>query len=219
VAAHLVLALEEGVFPTTILALRRRNPARAFDELARRRAQSPATEIAASLRNLADHQYWRLPPKIPARLAEILCHSGDIKIPLGVPFEPDPQLTMIALEMLTGPFPFGFVPLGRLRGLGWQATDIDRRWGKGPEIRGQTADLLMAAVGRSVTLDALDGPALPLLRQRIWLVRHTLNQPHCCPCGDLDIGGFCGGWVWDDEAEQPQTPSDWLAQALILLKL
>jgi uncharacterized protein (TIGR03083 family) len=92
VAAHLVLALEEGIFPATILTLRRRNPARAFDELARRRAQSPAREIAASLRNLADHQYWRPPPKIPARLAEILCHSGDIKIPLGAPFEPDPQI-------------------------------------------------------------------------------------------------------------------------------
>ena len=167
VAAHLVLALEVGVFPATILALRRRNTARALDELGRRRAQAAATEIAASLRNLADHQYWRPPPKIPGRLAEILCHSGDIKIPLGVPFEPDPQLTMIAVEMLTGPFPFGFMPLGRLRGLSWQAADIDRRWGKGPEIRGRTADLLMAAVGRTATLDALDGSGLPLLRQRI----------------------------------------------------
>lgn len=167
VAAHLVLPLEGGPFPVVILALRRRNPARAFDEMARRRARSTATEIAASLRNLADHQYWRPPPKIPARLAEILCHSGDIRIPLGMPFEPDPQLTMIALEMLTGPFPYSFMPLGRLRGLGWRATDIDQAWGKGPEIRGRTADLLMAAVGRTATLDALDGPGLPVLRQRI----------------------------------------------------
>ena len=52
---------------------------------------------------------------------------------------------------------------------------------------GGQPNLLMAAVGRSVTLDALDGPALPLLRQRISrLVRHTLNQPHCCPCGQLE---------------------------------
>lgn len=60
------------------------------------------------------------------RRIEILCRSGDIRIPLGVPFEPDPQLTMIALEMLTGPFLYGFMPLGRLRGLSRQATDIDR---------------------------------------------------------------------------------------------
>ncbi|OBK75437.1 maleylpyruvate isomerase family mycothiol-dependent enzyme [Mycobacterium sp. 1164985.4] len=170
VAAHLVVPLEggvRGVFRTIILTWRRRNPARALDEMARLRAQSPATEIAASLRNLAEHQYWRPPPKITGRLVEILCHSGDIRIPLGLPFEPDPESTMVALKMLTGPFPYGFMPLRRLRGLSWQATDIDRRWGRGPAIRGRTADLLMAAVGRTATLDALNGPGLPLLRQRI----------------------------------------------------
>jgi len=167
VAAHLVLPLEGGPFPVIILALRRRNLARANDELARRRAQSPATEIAASLRNLADHQYWHPPPKMPARLAEVLCHSGDIRIPLGLPFEPDPQLTAIALDFLTGPVPIGLVPLGRLRGIRWQATDMDRTWGEGQEIRGRAPQLMMAAVGRSAVLDALDGPGLPLLRQRI----------------------------------------------------
>ena len=167
VAAHLVLPLEGGPFPVIILALRRRNLARAIDELARRRAQSPATEIAASLRNLADHQYWHPPPKMPARLAEVLCHSGDIRIPLGLPFEPDPQLTAIALDFLTGPVPIGLVPLGRLRGIRWQATDMDRTWGEGQEIRGRAPQLMMAAVGRSAVLDALDGPGLPLLRQRI----------------------------------------------------
>jgi hypothetical protein len=48
-----------------------------------------------------------------------------------------------------------------------QATDIDRTWGKGHEIRGRAVDLLMAAVGRTATLDTLDGPGLPLLRQQI----------------------------------------------------
>ena len=167
VAAHLVLHLEGGPFPVIILALRRRNLARANDELARRRAQSPATEIAASLRNLADHQYWHPPPKMPARLAEVLCHSGYIKIPLGMPFEPDPPLTVIALDFLTGPVPIGLVKMGQNQGIRWHATDVDRAWGKGPEIRGRAADLLMAAVGRSVALDALGGPGLPLLRQRI----------------------------------------------------
>jgi hypothetical protein len=57
--------------------------------------------------------------------------------------------------------------MGQNRGIRWHATDVDRTWGKGLEIRGRSADLLMAAVGRAVTLDALDGPALPLLRQRI----------------------------------------------------
>jgi hypothetical protein len=33
--------------------------------------------------------------------------------------------------------------------------------------RGRGAELLMATVGRTSVLDALDGPGLPLLRQRI----------------------------------------------------
>jgi hypothetical protein len=104
---------------------------------------------------------------MPARLAEVLCHSGDIKIPLGMPFEPDPPLTLIALDFLTRPVPLGLVKMGQNRGIRWHATDVDRTWGKGPEIRGRATDLLMAAVGRSVALDALDGPGVPLLRQRI----------------------------------------------------
>lgn len=167
VGSHLVSALADGTFRAMVLGWRRRSLARALDELARRRAHWPAAEIAASLRALADRQYWRPPPQAPGLLAEVLSHSGDIRIPLGLPFEPDPQLTSIAMEFLTGPLPLGLVPRGRLRGIRWQATDIDRTWGEGPEIRGRAADLMMAAVGRSLVLDAVDGPGLALLRQRI----------------------------------------------------
>jgi uncharacterized protein (TIGR03083 family) len=165
--SHLVSALADGTTRATLLAWRRGSMDKALDELARRRAHWSAAKIAASLRDLADRQYWRPPPQPPGLLAEILCHSGDMRIPLGFPFEPDPQLTVIALDVLTGPVPLGLVKMGQNRGIRWQATDIDQTWGKGPEIRGRTADLLIAAVGRTATLDALDGPGLPLLQQRI----------------------------------------------------
>jgi uncharacterized protein (TIGR03083 family) len=167
VGAHLVSFLVDGTLRMMWLGLRRGKTDRAIDELARRRAERPATEIAASLREFADRRYWRPPPQAPGLLAEVLAHSGDIRIALGLPFEPDPQPTATALDFLTGPMPLGLVPLGRLRGLRLQATDIDKAWGKGREIRGRTADLLMATVGRTTVLDALDGPGLALLRQRI----------------------------------------------------
>lgn len=167
VGAHLVSFLAVGTRGITWLGLRRMNPDRAIDELARRRAQLPAAEIAAALRALADSTYWRFPPQAPGLLAEVLCHSGDIRIPLGLRFEPDPELTAIALEFLTGPIPIGMVPLRRLRGIRWHAVDMDRTWGAGPEIRGRAAELLMATVGRTFVLDTLDGPGVPLLRQRM----------------------------------------------------
>jgi uncharacterized protein (TIGR03083 family) len=165
--SHLVSVLAAGTTRVILLSWRRMNFNKAVDELARRRAHWPAAKIAATLRDLADRQYWRPPPQPPGLLSEILCHSGDIRIPLGLPFEPDPQLTVIALDFLTGPVPIGLVKMGQNRGIRWHATDVDRTWGKGPEIRGRAADLLMAAVGRSATLDALDGPGLALLQQRI----------------------------------------------------
>lgn len=167
VGAHLVSLLAGGVRSVNWLALRRGSADRAIDELARQRARLPAAEIAATLRELAEHRYWRPPPQAPGLLTEVLVHSGDIRFPLGLPFEPDQRLTAIALDFLTGPWPIGVVPLGRLRGLRWRATDTDQAWGNGPEIRGRAAELMMAAVGRPSTWEAVEGPGVPLLRQRI----------------------------------------------------
>jgi uncharacterized protein (TIGR03083 family) len=167
VGAHLVSYLTEGSLKVSWLGARRGGPDRAIDELARRSAKLPASQIAASLRGLADHRYWRPPPQAPGLLAEVLVHSGDMRIPLGLPFEPDPELTATALDIVTGPAPIGLVPLRRLRGIRWQADDMDRTWGRGQEIQGRAADLLMAAVGRTAVLDTLDGPGVALLRQRI----------------------------------------------------
>ncbi|GAB3013650.1 maleylpyruvate isomerase family mycothiol-dependent enzyme [Mycobacterium bourgelatii] len=167
VGAHLVSYLANGTLRVTWLGMRRFSEDRAIDELARRCAQRPAADIASRLREFADRRYWRPPPQAPGLLAEVLAHSGDMRIPLGLPFEPDPRLTAIAMDFLTGPVPIGLVPPGRLRGIRWQATDLDRTWGRGQEIRGPAAQLMMAAVGRSAALNALDGPGLALLRRRM----------------------------------------------------
>ena len=61
----------------------------------------------------------------------------------------------------------GFVPRHRLRGLCLQATDIDRSWGEGADVRGPLAALLMAACGRVALVHLLDGPGVPMLRVRL----------------------------------------------------
>ena len=166
VGAHLVSVLAGGIRRVNWWTLRLGSADRAMDELARRHARLPPAEIAAALRELADHRYWRPPPKAPGLLAEVLVHSGDMRIPLGLACEPDPHLTATAMDFLTGPWPMGVVPLGRLRGIRWRATDMDRSWGEGQEIRGRAAELMMAAASRTQVLDALEGPGLARLRQR-----------------------------------------------------
>nr|WP_156764935.1 maleylpyruvate isomerase family mycothiol-dependent enzyme [Mycobacterium sp. 1081908.1] len=167
VAAHLVSVIADSFWVFMGTAVRRGGMARAIDELARRRAQLPSSDIAATLRKCADHAlspplFGPLDP-----LADILVHSGDIRIPLHVPFEPNPALAAMALDFLTGPWPYAFVPLGRLWGISLYATDVDRPWGKGIEVRGPAAALMMAVSGRHALLHLLDGPGLPILRRRL----------------------------------------------------
>jgi len=166
-AAHLVSVFADSFWVFMRTALRRGSMARAIDELAQCRAELSAAEIVATLRGCADHQlspplFGPLDP-----LADILVHGGDIKIPLNLPYEPEPELAALALDFLTGPWPFGFVPLGRLWGISLRSTDIDRSWGKGPEIRGSAAALMMTVSGRTALLHNLDGPGLPVLQRRL----------------------------------------------------
>jgi uncharacterized protein (TIGR03083 family) len=167
VAAHVVSTVTDGTPAFLGLALRRGSMARAIDEMARRGAQRPASEIATSLRRCADR---RISPPLFGPLdplADVLVHGGDIRIPLGLPFAPDPRLAALAMDFLTGPWPFAFVPLGRMRGISLRANDIRRIWGSGTEIRGPVAALMMAVSGRTVLLHLLDGPGLAPLCQRI----------------------------------------------------
>ena len=167
VAAHLVSVFADDFWRFQWMALRRGGVNRAIDELARRRAKLPAAQIAATLRQRADHH---LSPPITGPLSgltDVLVHGGDIRIPLDLCFGPDPDRAALALGFLTGPRPLGFVPRGRLRGICLRATDIGRTWGEGAEIRGPVGELMMASCGRTAVLDALDGPGLPRLRQRL----------------------------------------------------
>jgi uncharacterized protein (TIGR03083 family) len=168
VAAHIVSTVTDGTPAFLGLALRHRSMDRAIDELARRGAQLPGDEIAANLYRCADRKispplFGPLDP-----LADVLVHGGDIRIPLGLPFAPDPQLAALAMDFLTGPWPFGFVPIARLRGISLRANDISRAWGSGAEIRGPVAALMMAASGRTALFHLLDGPGLAPLCQRLY---------------------------------------------------
>ncbi len=167
VAAHLISVFADGFWVFIGTAMRRGGMARAIDELARRGARRPTAEIVAALRHYADHPLS--PPLVGPRspLADILIHGGDIRIPLKLPFEPEPALTALALDFLTGPWPFAFVPSGRLRGISLRATDVNRSWGRGAEVRGPAAALMMTITGRAPLIDLLDGPGLPTLKGRL----------------------------------------------------
>lgn len=94
-------------------------------------------------------------------------HNQDIRRPLGKPREiPEHRLTG-ALEALPKVHTPLFSTRSKLKGLRLQATDVDFTLGDGPVVRGKGEAIVMAAAGRVVALDELDGDGVPILTERI----------------------------------------------------
>jgi uncharacterized protein (TIGR03083 family) len=167
VAAHVVSTVLDGMPGFLQMAVRCGSLSRGIDKLARRRAQAPMAEIVAALREHADRPISSpvFGPRGP--LADILVHGGDVRISLGLPFEPDIQHTVSAMDFLTGRWPIGFVPVNRLRGIRLSANDVSRSWRDGAEINGPVAALMMSVCGRTALLDTLAGPGSTVLRRRL----------------------------------------------------
>ncbi len=167
VAAHLVSDFADGFWGFIASGIRHASIDRGIDALARRRAQASAAEIAQTLRCRADH---RLSPPLTGPLSgltDVFVHGADIRIPLGIPHQPDPAYVARVLDFLTSPTQFGFFPQRRLRGIALHDADTGRSWGSGAAIHGPGVAVMLAICGRAVAFDQLDGPGLPLLRSRV----------------------------------------------------
>jgi uncharacterized protein (TIGR03083 family) len=167
VSAHLtrVLTLSNAGLLVSVLRWGG-NLHRANAEVAREEGRLP---LAVQLQHLRDHADTRLKPPmvgVLGPLTDLLVHTGDMRLSLGLPLCPDPQLAATALDFLRSNPP-GFVPKSRLKGLKLSATDSEQSWGEGTEIRGRMADLIMAACGRAVVLPQLSGPGRDILAARL----------------------------------------------------
>lgn len=172
VAAHLAGAVAPSMRTFAIAVVRARgNLHRAIDAAAKRQAHQPVVDIVATLRRNADSHF--APPIVGARgpLTDVLVHAGDIRVPLGLGHDPDVAHVRPALDFVTRGRPIGFVPRGRLIGVRMIAEDMDWAWGSGATVRGRGIALLMAACGRAVVLDRLDGPGVALLANQLGVHR------------------------------------------------
>ncbi|MEJ2863904.1 maleylpyruvate isomerase family mycothiol-dependent enzyme [Actinomycetospora flava] len=114
---------------------------------------------------------YRTPEGMTARqgyriaLTDGAIHHQDIRRPLGLPREIDPERLRTVLDLaMVSPRVHAS---SRVRGLRLQATDIDWHHGTGPEVTGPGESLLMAAAGRTDALDELEGPGRETLARRV----------------------------------------------------
>ena len=159
VAAHVMVGPTASLREVTGAMVRSRFVFdRANDRLAKARDGLSRDELTARMRDYADSTFsppgmdWRAP------LTDVLIHSQDIAVPLGIAFERPVESWRYALDLLTGPktgkaFGARTRPPTRL-----VATDLDWISGDGPEVRGPAAALALALAGRSRGWESLEGP-------------------------------------------------------------
>jgi len=106
------------------------------------------------------------PAPVMAMLGEIVVHSEDIRRPLGLQGETNPEAVVACLEMYSqGNFPVG----GKKRIAGLRVVGADVGWshGDGPEVSGPGMSLLLAMTGRPAGLAELEGVGVGVLRSRV----------------------------------------------------
>ncbi len=101
----------------------------------------------------------------PAWLGEVVVHAQDVRRPLGIDRTPAVDAATAVVTFLVSRN-FTVASRSAAAGLRLEATDGPFRHGDGPLVRGTTVALTMALAGRATYCDDLDGPGVPILRDR-----------------------------------------------------
>lgn len=107
------------------------------------------------------------PAPIVTRLVEEVLHGEDIRRPLGLTRSYPQDAVVGCLRYLARTAATFGGARERIAGVRLTATDTDLSLGDGPDVRGTALALLVAASGRPVALDELDGPGVATLTARV----------------------------------------------------
>jgi uncharacterized protein (TIGR03083 family) len=136
--------------------------------LTRREAGRPSPEIIDLLRRRAGCRFSIPRSGHDPVLTDLLLHDLDMRLPLGILRVTPEERLRVAFDHITSEQPaLGFTLGSRLRDLRLETTDTGWAAGTGAPVRGPAEAVLLAATGRTVAFDALDGDGVPLLRQRV----------------------------------------------------
>ena len=164
VLAHLILAARPPAKRYGVAVLKARGDfGKANYVLAVTDGLQRPDQLLARYRTAARHRFS--PPGWPAAapLSDILLHSLDVRIPLGIECNVPPDHYEPVLDLLFRSIGRTFTSNGRPK-LRWVASDHDWSHGSGAEVRGTMEDLALTAAGRRARVDHLQGPGLAELR-------------------------------------------------------
>jgi uncharacterized protein (TIGR03083 family) len=105
----------------------------------------------------------------PAYLGEVVVHSQDIRLPLGLVRTPSVDALTAVAEFFARR-DFAVASRTRVADLQLRANDGPFASGTGPLVTGSTLALVMSMAGRVSYVAELDGPGVPALRSRVQAV-------------------------------------------------
>ncbi len=107
------------------------------------------------------------PAPLVTRSVEAIVHGEDVRRPLGLTraYDTDAVVASFGWQARTSAAMGGAKSL--LAGIAVRASDADLVHGEGAEVTGPALELLLASCGRAVALDALSGPGVATLAERI----------------------------------------------------
>jgi uncharacterized protein (TIGR03083 family) len=167
VLAHLILAARPPARRYTVAVVRAGG---SFDKanhtLAVADARRPVHDLLSEYRAVLEHRFS--PPGWPAAapLSDVLLHSLDVRVPLGLPTDQPASDYVAVMDLLFGRVRRAFTRSDR-PSLRWVATDDEWSHGDGDEVRGALADLALTAAGRRARIERLAGDGVPAIRT--WL--------------------------------------------------
>ncbi len=148
VAAHVVSSPATSPGQAALALLRAKgNLNKMIDTMAHEAAAASAAEIVARYDQYAGSR--RRPPGtvVLDPLCDVLVHTQDIARPLGIDYQPDPEVVALCLSRARqAALAFGTRAL--VRGHRFEATDADWSAGRGDLLRGPALELLLLLTGR-----------------------------------------------------------------------
>lgn len=160
VAAHLSLAPRMKIGTTLGAFVRARGSFnRMVDQTARAEARRPTGELVAELRGIVGSRKLAPSQSLKNALMDVMVHSQDIALPLGVERHMPVEAAVVATDDLWR-IGFPFHARRRLAGHRLVATDADWSAGEGAEISGPIEALVMLLAGRTATIPQLTGISL-----------------------------------------------------------
>jgi len=173
VLAHLILAARPPLRRYVGAVMRARgNFDRANDALTATDAQQPIDKLLADFARVVDHRFN--PPGWPAAapLSDVMLHSLDVRVPLGLDSVHPAEQYEPVIAHLFSRAGRSFARPGR-PSLRWIATDHEWSVGDGASVSGDMADLALAASGRGARLGHLTGSGVDELVR--WLGLSALD--------------------------------------------